>query len=483
MASREHEQKAKPSDYRPNEAAQEGLPPRQPKQPSSPSPIFQDAGTISPLGVLLGIERQARQCANLIELRHLIANESRKLNRARQIVVADIDFTRKVEISAISAVSSVDSSSMLVVGMRQLVERVLLEHPQPKPIEFTLPAYCDADSDLANAYPFRELAWVPLLDRRGTIFAGILLARETVWTSDDLAIAHRLGEVFEHAWRELKPPTQPRWTKIHRWKSALAVGAVLSLAIPFPMTALAPVEIVALNPGIVAAPIDGVIDTIDVDVGASVKAGDVLIRFSDTALRNRRDIAEREVAVAQARVKQQTLIAFADVRGRQELAVAEADLALKRADLAFADDLLARSIVRASRDGIAIYADRKSLIGRPVSTGERLMEIADPNNVESRIDVAMNDAIALKNGARVKLFLDVDPLRPLSGHITRSDYRARPSDTDVLSIRAFATLDPTDKPRPRIGLRGTAQIYGDMAPLGVVIFRRPLSAARQWLGL
>ena len=197
MASREHEQKAKPSDYRPNEAAQEGLPPRQPKQPSSPSPIFQDAGTISPLGVLLGIERQARQCANLIELRHLIANESRKLNRARQIVVADIDFTRKVEISAISAVSSVDSSSMLVVGMRQLVERVLLEHPQPKPIEFTLPAYCDADSDLANAYPFRELAWVPLLDRRGTIFAGMLLARETVWTSDDLAIAHRIVRAGE----------------------------------------------------------------------------------------------------------------------------------------------------------------------------------------------------------------------------------------------------------------------------------------------
>lgn len=479
MTAREGSRKSRSSDRRPLEAAPGASSPRE--VPSSlPTP---NAAATTPLGLLLGLERQARHCASLTELRQLIANESRKLNRAKQITIADIGADGAVRISAISSISSFDSSSMLIVELSRLLERVGKEHSLSQRVEFTLPAYCESGSDLAVAYPFRELAWVPFVDRRGVAFAGMLLARESIWTSDDLAIAHRLGEVFEHAWRELSPPVQPRWTKPRRWKSALAVGAVLALAIPFPMTALAPVEIVALEPAIVSAPIDGVIDIIVVDPGATVKAGDVLLRYSDTMLRNRRDLAAREVAVAQARIKQQTLIAFGDVRGRHELSVAEADLALKRAELAFADELLARSVVRSPRAGIAIYADRKSLIGRPVSTGEHLMEIAAPDKVESRIDVAMTDAVALKSGAGVKLYLDVDPLRPWSGRITRSDYRARPSDTDVLSIRAFAALDPGGQANPRIGLRGTAQVYGDLAPLGVVIFRRPLSAARQWLGL
>ena len=111
------------------------------------------------------------------------------------------------------------------------------------------------------------------------------------------------------------------------------------------------------------------------------------------------------------------------------------------------------------------------------------MEIADGQSVEARIDVAIPDAIALRLKGHAKLFLDVEPLRPWSAHIERADYKARPSDTDVLSYRSFAMLDPSDAAPPRIGLRGTAQIYGDYAPLGIVLLRRPISAVRQWLGL
>lgn len=482
MAAHQDGRKSRTAGHRPVDMAH-GISPRHDARPSQPSPIAGEPDANAALGLLLNVERQARQCANVAELQHLIANETRKLNRARQIFVAELGGSRGVEISAISAVSAVDRSSMLVAGLHRLLERLGRVRTLSQPVEFTLPAFCDPDSDLATAYPFREMAWVPFLDRTGAPFAGMLLARETVWTADDLSISRRLGEVFEHAWRELRPSARPLWTIARRWKIAFAAASLLSLAIPVPMTALAPVEIVALDAAIAAAPIDGVIETIDVDPGARVRAGDVLFQFSDTTPRNRRDIAAREVVVAQARVKQQTLIAFGDARGRHELGIAEADLNLKRAEFTFADELLGRTVVRAPRDGVAIYADRKSLIGRPVSTGERIMEIADPGRIESRIDVAMTDVIALKGGGRVKLFLDVDPLRPWSGRISRSDYRARPSDTDVLSLRAFAALDRDERPEPRIGLRGTAQIYGDLVPLGIAIFRRPLSAARQWMGI
>jgi hypothetical protein len=326
---------------------------------------------------------------------------------------------------------------------------------------------------------------VPLKRRQGTAFAGMLMSREQVWTADDLAISRRLGGTYAHAWRELQPAgtRESIGTHARRWRWLAALAAGLALLAPVPMTALAPVEIVAREPSIVAAPIDGVVDTIEVAPNEPVKVGDVLVRFADTTLRNRREIAAREVTVAQARVRQLSLMAFGDAKGRHELGLAEAELELKRAELDFADALLARSTVRALRDGIAIYPDRKSLIGKPVSTGERLMEIAEPSQVEARIDGAIVDAIALRQDGRAKLFLDVDPLHPWNGRIVRADYKARPSDTDVLAFRAIATLEPGDAGLPRLGLRGTAQIYGDLTPLALVLFRRPITAARQWLGL
>jgi hypothetical protein len=45
-----------------------------------------------------------------------------------------------------------------------------------------------------------------------------------------------------------------------------------------------------------------------------------------------------------------------------------------------------------------------------------------------------------------------------------------------------ATIEPGQK-LPRIGHRGTAQLIGEWVPLGFYLFRRPIAAARQYLGM
>ncbi len=249
------------------------------------------------------------------------------------------------------------------------------------------------------------------------------------------------------------------------------------------MTALAPVEITASKPQIVAAPMDAVIEEVVVDPSAEVAADAVLLRFVDTNLRNRAEIAQREMQVAEARVRQLSLLSFTEQRGRHEIGLARTELELKRAELSYAKEVLGKTEVRAPVKGIAVFADKKSLVGKPVSTGERIMEIADPKRIEVRIDVPVADAAVLKAASAVKIFLDIDPLRPLSAVVQRFDYRARPSDTDVLAFRAFAELAPVDGEPPRLGLRGVAQVYGEKTYLGFYLFRRPISALRQWLGV
>ena len=443
----------------------------------------QSADSIA-LALLLRIEQLARKAASLEELQQLAVNETRKLNRARQIFFIDTASLGRPRVVAVSGLGAVDPSSMLVVAVARLVRCITKERGLSQAVDFALPAYAEPDGDLATAYPFRDVLWLPLAARDGTVFAGLVCSRETVWGQADIAVSKRLAETYSHAWRELagrrgarRQAVRPRFVSL-----AFTVLAFAALALPVPMTALAPAEVVAAAPMIVSAPVDGVIDAIDVDPGQEVKPGDILVRLSDTVPRNKAEIARREVSLAEARNKQAAILAMSDVRGRHELGIAEADLELKRAELAFAIDVLARSVIRAGRAGVAAYADRKSLIGRPVATGERIMEIADPAAVEVRVDVAMHDAVALREAGRIKLFLDIEPLSPREAKIVRSDYKARPGDSDILAFKTFARFVGDEK-APRIGLRGTAQIYGEQTYLGIFLFRRPLTSVRQYLGL
>ncbi len=86
------------------------------------------------------------------------------------------------------------------------------------------------------------------------------------------------------------------------------------------MSTLAPVEIVAAHPQRVTAPIDGVIKEILVNPNRPVKAGEVVLRFEQTTLRNRCQMAEQEMLVAKSRLDRLSQAAYGDEKARHELA-------------------------------------------------------------------------------------------------------------------------------------------------------------------
>ena len=127
-----------------------------------------------------------------------------------------------------------------------------------------------------------------------------------------------------------------------------------------------------------------------------------------------------------------------------------------------------------------MFADAQRYLGKPMRTGERLMEIADPAQAELRIELPVADAIGLENGAEVALFLDSDPLHRHSATLERAAYQAQSTAAGQLAYRLDAAF--ADVP-PRIGLRGTAKLFGERAPLALYLLRRPLAALRQAVGL
>ena len=326
---------------------------------------------------------------------------------------------------------------------------------------------------------------MPLAARNDRQLGGVLLARETAWGKSDGVVTSRLARVFSHCWAALEGTGQARRSAfVTRRTAGLAIVAVTALLmLPVAMTTLAPFEIGSKDEFIIAAPLDGVIDAVDVEPNAAVKKDQVLVRFSDTVLRNRLEVAEREVAVADARLVKTQQLAFADIRGRHDISIARAELALRSSERDYARDLLQKAEIRSSRDGLAVFTDKRELIGKPVATGERILHIANPEMTEVRIDVPVSDALILRKDARVKIFLDSDPLRPRESLVRHADYLARVGPGDVLAFRVVADLVSDGAALPRLGARGTAQLYGETVPLAFYLFRRPLSALRQRIGL
>ena len=270
---------------------------------AAPPEAVRNAGNAA-FAVLLKLEEDVRTVGDVRELHFLIANETRKLTRARQIFVFNVAGSGQVSVEAISSVASVDRRAPLVTWIEAVVGRLAAATDARQAKPFTLPEYCSATDEYADIYPFREMLWQPMTRRDGSLAGGILVAREGVWADQDQVVLRRLAGAFAHAKGALAAENQIalRFKPTRLQASLIAALAAALLLVPVPMTALAPAEIVATDPFIVAAAIDGVVESIPVESSQRVKKGDRLLRFADTALRNKHEIAEREVLVAEAKL-------------------------------------------------------------------------------------------------------------------------------------------------------------------------------------
>ena len=125
--------------------------------------------------------------------------------------------------------------------------------------------------------------------------------------------------------------------------------------------------------------------------------------------------------------------------------------------------------------------DKNQWLGRPVKIGERIMSLADPKAVRLEIQVPVEDALVASTGAEVELFLAIAPAKPVRAKLTRMSYEAKllPNQTSAFVGEAsFADAAGL----PRLGLTGTAKIYGTRAPLAYALLRRPLAHLRRLLG-
>lgn len=442
----------------------------------------QKPGETAALLRILQLDTDLRRIESERELIYYLANETRAVLGFRQAFV--LRRRRGWSLEAVSSVTSFDRNAPINRQIKQFTTS-LSKRPDANDL---LRVRLDEDDrlDALQDHMFCHAIWVPLKTRKGTVFGGMLLLHEKEWPESVMPLVERVAEAGAHAWQALKGPNLERQRWIPRKILLPALVALLGLAgfIKAPLTVLAPAEVTGQETAAVAVPLEGVLESVEVRPNQFVSAGLLLARIEDTELRNALSIAERKVTVAEARLAQLQNASFTDRAAAREVKVADAELALAKSERELAQDRLSRIEVRASTSGIAVFDDPKTLTGRPVSVGEKIMEIVSPDRPEFTIRLPVIDNIDLAEGNKVRVFLDGDPLNPIDATLATTSFRAvtQPDASFAYTLKARAE-SKEDLDGARIGAHGTAQLYGKQHSLYFIIFRRPLSWVRQVFGV
>ena len=440
---------------------------------------------------LLQLEHNCRNCESIKELYYQIVNETRTLVNYSQGVLLTIDFRGKYKVVGISDIPVVDSTSPYV----QWIENIIIDlnnNEKSKDIFVVDPKTDLKQIDFKSMQEFSpsNILFIPLksVKENREINYILLLSKEEGWLEKDILILKHLSSSLSYFLFAMRSTGISQILKKISFKNKYLKISIFLLIIlmflPVRLSVLAPLEVEAQNPYVVTSPLNAVIEEVKVFPNDKIEKEQLLVKFDDVDFNNNYLVAKRTLDVANAQLHTVKQSSFFDATQKSQISQLESQVKLKEAELNFAQEQLGKTKIYAKEDGIAIINNPNDWKGKPVTTGERVFLIAKPQSIELKIMLPVSEAIFLEENALVKAFFDNDPTNSWSGKVKYVSYKPELTEQNVLSYKITADFDDIKENGyiPSIGLRGTAKIYSKKVTLFFYLFRKPITAVRQWIG-
>lgn len=447
-----------------------------------------------PLAAVWALARRARQAASDRELAFMLVNDTQGLAHYRQAAL----WLQDEGAYSLSGVVQIEANAPYVLWLESVCTHLA---SQPGDSCKTLTSVDLPDSlgqEWAQWWPEHAL-WIAMAhaDRPGNS-GGLLLLRDEPWHEAELSVLCEWTEAWRHAF---DAKHSPRLKTLQAWGNRLRsmlerqpgkpwwkqntfrmLGLVLLvLLFPVRMTVLAQGELVPAHPVIMRAPLDGVIDVFHVQPNQTVQTNQPLFGFDEVVIQSRLDVALQSLATAETDYRQTSQMALSDGKSKSQLALLLGKVDEKRAEIDYLNQQLQRARVLSPQAGVVLMDDPAEWMGKPVAVGERILRIAALDDAEVEAWLPLADAIDLRPGAPLSLYLSASPLSPVSAKLRYLAHDAVQRPDGNFAYRVRATL--TDKTSHRVGLKGTAKLQGNWVPLVYWVMRRPLATARAYIGL
>ncbi|MEQ8406900.1 MAG: HlyD family efflux transporter periplasmic adaptor subunit [Gammaproteobacteria bacterium] len=429
---------------------------------------------------LLVLQQKLRRTPSLQELYALLVNDTRLLFPYRTAMVWTAG-----KITAVSGLPTPIKDAPFTRWVERLCKHLDRElEDEITPVQAGLLKNKELTEEWADYLP-AQLLWIPLLDLDNQCIGVLLLAREEVWAEEEIRLLTNWAGAAAHAMEALQLRKVQWWQQLlgrqrKRTIALLLVGVAVLFLLPVRISVVAPAEVVPSEPLVVRAPLAGVIGEVHVRSNQNVAVDQPLLNLDETSLRSRLEVAAQELNVARAEYLRAEQASIRDRDASAQMQILRSRIEQRDAEVKYVEELIDRAHVKANASGVVIIEEISELEGRPVSVGEQILTIADPERVELEVWLPVDDSLPIEIGSAVNLYLNVSPGEPVPARVLRSDYQARVSPDGMLAFRVRAEFVGQ---LPRIGLRGTARVYGERVSLYYYFLRKPLAALRRIAGI
>lgn len=436
---------------------------------------------------LIQLEFNLKNCENDNELFYSIVNQTIEIIPYEQAILFGIDYSSKLKVEAISNIVSVDSTSPFVQYTLDLANNLLNLYITE---EVKLINQNDLQKDIKEQikeYSPKNIVWIPLKTIKNNIEVEfyLVLLRNEIFTQKEIELLNYLASSYKYflfATKRDSFSTKLKNMKFNNkyFKYAL-IAIFLAMFIPIKMSVLAPCEIQAKNPYVVTSPIDGSIDEIKVNSNEHIEKEKLIIKIKDIDLINTYEIAKKKLDTVQAELHSMKQAGFYDADKKSQINRLESEVKLKEAELNYSKSLLQKTDIYSKAQGIVIVDNPNEWKGKPVITGEKILLIANPNEIEIKIMLSVKDALFLEENADVKIFLDNKIFETWGAKISQISYKPQVTPENIVSYKIIANFNDLKENEiiPKIGLRGTAKIYSQEVSLFFYLFRKPITTLRQ----
>ena len=424
-----------------------------------------DYSSIDFLQDLFELEREIREAPNTSALAKVITVRSQAVLGFKDAVFCAGSSAQKMRAQAASNSDLVDPSSPVLTW----VEELCALHSSQLENGINFVASPDNDIKGKNLLP-KHVLFVPLQSKNQGLLGCLVFTRTAKFSQHDILFINHLASTIGHALAIFsRKPNAILDIGMARLATFIVVTLFLLSVFPMHLTTLAPAEVVAYQPEIIKAPIDGVIDEITVTPNTHVGPGSLLARLNNHNLKAVYDEVAQKTLLAESRIS--------NPQGKRVSEELRSDLEKSRARMESAEERLLQTDIRAETSGIAIVKAPGEWIGRPVKAGEKILEIANPKEVELVLEIPAEDADLISQNSKVRIFLDRRPFSPLTANVIDNSLVPKKNKSNETYYTFKASLDE-GVPPPSIGQRGVARVYGERSSLLFFIFREQMKFYR-----
>lgn len=424
---------------------------------------------------------------NSTEAAIAIVNHLRRLLKANQVAMAEVDTRGNPTLLAVSDVEKVDAGAannkLLLSAIAQSVATgATITYPNKDAAQkaahiLPLENWCVASGAAAAIT-------LPMALKGGSVVGALLVTLSEVGQADrQQAYVEKMTGLVA---KQFDVTNRANHSTAQRLKSKLIKGKTTSrkvlagvllcaglMAVPMPYRVKCECQIQPTQRRFVAAPYDGILEKSLVEVGEVVTQGQVIARLEGRQLRI--ELAGVEAEFEGARRRRDSSLAVREIAQSQ---IAKSEMNRLAARTQMLNNRIKDLEVRSPIDGVIVSGDMDKVQGAPLEMGQNLFEVAPLETMVAEIGIPEAEIHYTKNDDPVTLKINSFPFEKWSGKVQQIHPSAEIIGGDTVFVAEVEIDNASGELRP--GMEGTAKIATGWSPLGWNLFHGAWESLRYW---